>query len=233
MTLRRAFQTGVQAARDNILPGLLLQFVMACFLAAYLFHDGTRSFLRAVGDLRHEMGYSFALAGYIVSGALLPELLRIVFFQKCRPSLRNLWSFATAAPIFAVMGTAVDFFYTLQNGWFGTGNDLRTLVIKVLVDQFIYSPFFSNPIVTGYFAVRGAGFTRAALTSVFTVHFLADRVLPTQIAGWCVWIPAVSCVYFMPPALQLPVAILVNSFWVLILTTISERTGRIPHPDAK
>jgi hypothetical protein len=179
------------------------------------------------------MGYSFALAGYIISGALLPELLRIVFFQKCRPTLRNLWSFATAAPIFAVMGTAVDFFYTLQNGWFGTGNDLRTLVIKVLVDQFIYSPFFSNPIVTAYFAVRGAGFTRAALASVFTLRFLADRVLPTQIAGWCVWIPAVSCVYFMPPALQLPVAILVNSFWVLILTTISERTGRIPHPDAK
>lgn len=228
MTLRRAWETAVGAARKNLLPGLLLQSVMACFLAAYLFHDGTRSFLAAVGDVRREMGYTFALAGYIVSGALLPELLRIVFFQKFRMTRRNLWNFATAAPFFAIMGSIVDFFYTCQNGWFGTGNDFHTVAIKVLVDQFLYSPFFSNPIGTGYFALRSAGFAREAWGPIFSWQFVAERMVPTQIAGWCVWIPAVTCVYFMPPALQLPVAVLVNSFWVLILNTLTERGATRP-----
>jgi hypothetical protein len=35
-------------------------------------------------------------------------------------------------------------------------------------------------------------------------------------------------VYFMPSALQLPVAVLIQTFWVLILTTVSERRPAAP-----
>jgi len=44
VTLREAVSTGLRAARVNLLPGLFLQSLMLCFIAAYLLHDGTATF---------------------------------------------------------------------------------------------------------------------------------------------------------------------------------------------
>jgi hypothetical protein len=224
VTLLESFRLGLQSARQNLLPALLLQAIMLCLMAAYLLHGGTRLFLVDVGELKEEMGYGFALAAYMVSGALLPELLRILFFQKGRLRRSNIWSFAITAPLWGAMGMTVDFFYRCQNAWFGTGNEWTVIVTKVLVDQFIYSPFFANPLVTGYLSSRDAGFTRASVASLFRWSFVTRKMLPVQIAGWCVWMPGVCFVYFMPPLLQLPVAVLIQCFWVLLLTTINEKT---------
>ena len=223
MRFRKAFELGLQAAKKNLLPGLLLQSLMLVFILLYLFHSGTQEFLQQVSTMRTEMGYRFAMVCYIVSGALLPEILKIVFFQKGKPRLSNVWLFLTAAPLWLTMGTIVDFFYRCQSSWFGFGNSWNIVAIKVLVDQFIYSPFFANPIVTGYFTLRDGGFARTAFAKVFHWDFYSERVLPVQMAGWCVWIPGVSVVYCMPPTLQLPVAILIQCFWVLILTSLNER----------
>lgn len=223
MTFRIAVQTGFRAARANLLPGLLLQALMLCFLAAYLLHDGTQAFLTRVGELRQELSYGFSLATYIVSGALFPELLRIVFFQKGRPSFGNVWNLLTAAPLWAGLGMLVDFFYRCQNDWFGTGNSWHIIAAKVLVDQFIYSPFLANPITAAYLAFRASGLNAQTAREVFSWNFVLEKMLPTQIAGWGVWIPGVCLVYFMPPLLQLPTAVLIQCFWVLLLTTLHER----------
>jgi hypothetical protein len=223
LNLRIAFQTGLRAARANLLPGLLLQALMLCFLATYLLHDGTYAFLTRVGEVRQELSYGFSLATYIVSGALFPELLRIVFFQKGLLLRANFWNFLTAAPLWAGLGMLVDFFYRCQNEWFGTGNAWQIIAAKVLVDQFLYSPFLANPITNAYLAFRSSGLNAATAREVFSWNFFVEKMVPTQIAGWAVWIPGVCLVYFMPPLLQLPTAVLIQCFWVLLLTTLHER----------
>lgn len=223
MTLREAVTTGLRAARVNLLPGLFLQFLMVCFIAAYLFHDGTAAFLARVGEVKQEFGYGFAFVTYMISGALLPELLKIVFFQHGRATLSNLESFATAGPFLGFMGMTVDFFYRCQNAWFGSGNDWQTLLTKVLVDQILYSPFIANLWCTAFFTLQAGRLSRATAASIFTIDFLTEKVLPVQIAGWGFWFPAVACIYFMPPQLQIPFAVLVQSFWVLMLMTITGR----------
>jgi hypothetical protein len=223
MTLREAVGAGLRAARVNLLPGLFLQALMACFIAAYLLHDGTAAFLARVGEVKQEIGYAFAFVTYMISGALLPELLKIVFFQRGRPSFANLQSFATTGPFLGFMGMTVDFFYRCQNAWFGAGNDWQTLVIKVLVDQILYSPFIANLWCTAFFTMQAGRFSRSTAASLFTLDFITEKVLPVQIAGWGFWFPAVTCIYFMPPQLQIPVAVLVQTFWVLMLTTITAR----------
>jgi hypothetical protein len=223
VTLRHAAAIGLHAARANLLPALLLQVLMACFIAAYLLHDGTQVFLARVGESREEMGYAFSFVTYLVSGAILPEILRIVFFQRGRASADNLWNMATAAPCWGIMGVTVDFFYRCQIVWFGAENIWSVVLLKVAVDQFLYSPFFANPVITGYFTVRAGGFRREAFAYLFSRAFLAERWLPVQIAGWGVWIPSVTLIYFMPTQLQIPVAVLIHTFWVLILTTLTAR----------
>lgn len=223
MTIRTAFLKGLCAARANLLPGLLLQAVMLCFLSAYLLHDGTRAFFTKVGEVREEVSYAFSIVTYIISGAVLPEALRIVFFQKGRPSLSNLWNIAKTAPLWAGLGILVDLFYRCQNDWFGTGNAWEIIMVKVLVDQFVFSPFLSNPMTNAYLTLCTLGVNSKALAEVFSWNFVIDKILPTQIAGWSVWIPGVCLVYFMPPLLQLPTAVLIQCFWVLLLTSLHER----------
>lgn len=222
MRLRLALQSGWQAARSNFVPGLILQAAMLVFLAAYLSHDGFRDFLDRVAVVRREMDYGFAFFSNIFAGAVLPEILRIVVFQKGRFARTNLVSIFTAAPVWGVMGVVVDFFYRCQLAWFGDSVAPLVIVTKVAVDQFIYSPFFSNPVINAYLTWRQAGFRSIALNEIFSSAFVFDRLLPAQIAGWTVWIPGVSLVYFMPPLLQMPVAVLVGCFWSLILTSIQE-----------
>ena len=223
MTIRTAFLKGLRAARANLLPGLLLQAVMLCFLSTYLLHDGTWAFFTKVGEVREEVSYAFSIVTYIISGAVLPEALRIVFFQKGRPSLSNLSNIAKTAPLWAGLGILVDFFYRCQNEWFGTGNAWQIIMVKVLVDQFVFSPFLSNPMTNAYLTLCNSGVNAKAFREIFSWSFLIEKLLPTQIAGWSVWIPGVCLVYFMPPLLQLPTAVLIQCFWVLLLTSLHER----------
>ena len=230
MRLRRAFQGAFSAVRENMLPGLLLQALMVVFLSAYVAHEGTRHFLAEVATIKSEAGYWFACVSYILSAAFLPEILRIAFFQGGRPRRHNLYQFVTAAPMWGLMGIVVDFFYRCQGVWFGTGNDWTNILPKVLVDQFVFSPFLSSPLIVGWLLLRDERFQRSALRKIFSAAFLFDHVLPVQVAGWCVWIPGVALVYFMPPLLQIPVAVLIQCFWVLILTTLGERNQARGNP---
>lgn len=222
-SLRESFTTALRAAKYNLLPGLLLQAILAIFLVAYLTHDGTRHLLDQVADLKRESGLWFTFISYALASALLPEILRVVFFQRGKVTRLNAWNCATAAVIWGLMGIMVDIFYRCQSFWFGTGNDLGTVAIKVLVDQFLYSPLLANPLSVSLLTWRNRGFAPSALRSILTPKFYVENIIPIQVAGWCIWIPAVSLVYFMPPALQVPVAALIQAFWTLILTTITER----------
>lgn len=222
MNFKFALKTAKAAARANLLPGLLLQTLMVVFLALYVKHEGTRQFLANVANLKHEAGYLFAFISYLVSAALLPEILRVGFFQNGRLTRWNIWNFLTAAPAWGSIGVLVDFFYRCQAAWFGTGNDWFTILCKMLVDQFLYSPFIGTPLTIAYFAWRDMRFRPRALRQVFNPGFLAERVFMVQVAGWCIWIPGVCLVYFMPSEMQVPVAVLIQCFWVLVFTLVNK-----------
>jgi hypothetical protein len=104
-----------------------------------------------------------------------------------------------------------------------TGNAWQIIMVKVLVDQFVFSPFLSNPTTNAYLTLCTSGVNTKALKEIFSWDFVIEKLLPTQIAGWSVWIPGVCLVYFMPPLLQLPTAVLIQCFWVLLLTSLHER----------
>ncbi len=223
MNFRDAIKTAAGAARANLLPGVLLQALLIVFLSAYVAHEGTRAFLREVADFKEEAGYAFAFVSYVIACAVLPEVLRVAFFQGGRVTRRNIWNFATAAPIWGAMGGVVDAFYRLQQSWFGAEPTFSTILLKVLIDQFVFSPFFAQPLIVSWFFLRDRGFRRDAWRQIFRPAFVWEHIFPVQVAAWMVWIPAVSLVYFMPPLLQIPVAVSIQVFWILIFTTVGER----------
>lgn len=229
MNIRHAFDKAIAGAKANLLPGLLLQALMLVFFCLYISHEGTRHFLANIADLKREAGYSFAFFSYMIAAAFLPEMLRVAFFQDGRITRTNVWNFLTAAPFWGCIGMLIDLFYRLQMSWFGAGNNAATVLTKMLVDQFLFSPFLCLPLTLSYFVWRDAGFRIApAAREIFSLSFLTDRGIPSQVAGWMIWIPGVSLIYFVPSDLQIPVAALIQTFWVLVLTFTSRRTQARP-----
>ena len=74
--------------------------------------------------------------------------------------------------------------------------------------------------------------TRISWSSVrraLTWGHYRDKIVPTLLATWAVWIPLVAVIYSVPLALQFPLFSLALTFWVLILTYMTNRfAGQIP-----
>lgn len=220
MPLREAIAPIKLAFKANLKPGVILWLFMLLFFAAYLTNPAFNAGLGRVSALKISVGYPFSFAVYVLSAALLPEILMIIFFQKGRIGVKNLHNFIFVGLLFGVIGILTDIFYSYQALWFGEAGGLKSLFFKALVDQGLYSPV-ANFLLVSIFFLRENGIRKEVIASILTLQFALAKVLPVVVAGWCVWIPGVLLVYSMPTALQLPVASLILCFWVLIFTFVA------------
>jgi hypothetical protein len=217
---------GLKAARANFLPGLFIQVAMLGCVVAYYRWEPAREWLDVLARLKAEWGYAFSAVLAAVAGALVPEALKVLVFQRGRVRGENFRNLLFLVPFWAAMGICVDTLYRLQVVWFGSVPTPAVLVKKVCVDQFIYNPLFAAPVSAGIFEWRNRGFRADALRGLFTAKFYAEKVLPLLMATWCVWIPAVAVIYALPPLLQVPLFAFALSFWSLILTYIGSPRAR-------
>lgn len=211
------FRAGLLAARANAIPGLLIQATILGVLLAYWQHEPTRAVLARVAELKSAYGYRFTFIVMGFVGGILPELLRVFLFQKGRWSRENLASLAFNIPLWGVLGLGSDALYRAQALWFGDGVTPGVVAIKVCVDQFIYTPLISIPAFVWAYEWRRSRFAFTGSAYAFSPAFYRERVLPSLIACWGVWIPTVSVVYCLPLLLQLPVCALATSFWSLVV----------------
>ncbi len=214
---------GLRAARANAVPGLIVQGLMLALLLAYFFHPPTTHLLGRLAGLKERWGYGYSAMAAIIAGAVIPELLRIGVFQRLRPHRGNLSNLVFAIPFWGFMGVVVDGFYRLQASWFGTEAAISVVLIKVLVDQFVYNPLFAAPISTAMYDWKNRGYGRRGPGACFGMGWYRDAVVPTLFATWGVWIPVVTIVYSLPSLLQIPLFGFALSMWVMLFTWMSER----------
>ena len=221
-----------QAFKANIKPGAILWALMLIFFAAYATSATFSSGLGKVSELKTSVGYPFSFGVYVLFAAIMPEMFKIMFFQKWRPTVQNLRNLVFVGLLFGCIGIVTDIFYLYQARWFGEAGDLRTLLLKAFVDQALYSPV-ANFILVSIFFMRENGIRRETLKKIVSPRFVFTKVLPVVVAGWCIWIPGVMLVYSMPTALQLPVASLILCFWVLIFTFVTASRAEPAKADNK
>lgn len=194
---------------------------MLAILLAYFLHPPTRAVLEQLAEVKVRWGYGYSALAGIVAGALIPELMRVLVFQRGRVGRRNLRTLVFTVPFWCGMGLVVDLFYRWQAVWFGDEAAVASVVPQVLVDQFLYNPLFAQPVtVWAYHWFRsGWRFPKDA----FTAAYYRRHIVPALIANWGVWIPVVSILYTLPEPVQLPLFALALTLWVLIYTWMSEQ----------
>lgn len=220
---------GLLAARANLVPGLFIQAMMVLLVLGFFHHPPTQEALARLAEIKVRSGYWFSVVITSTAAAILPELFQIAFVQGGKPRRKNLSTLVFTIPFWGMNGFILDLFYQLQSVWFGHAPDAATITRKVLVDQFIYNPFFAAPYQMWCYEWKRQGYSTRGLSRVFTPRFYTRRIVPVLIATWGVWLPICAVVYALPLPLQVPVVGLAMTFWVLMYTFIvtDKAPGRI------
>ncbi len=201
---------------------------MLALLLGYYFNAAVARALDALAEYRQAHGLAFVIGAAIIAGALVPEIFLICFFQKGRPRRENLRNLAFTIPAWAIDGILVDQMYRWNVIWFGEAVTFRVVLAKILVDQLGYNPFFAAPAEVLVYEWKNDGISWRSLCRTFTAHHYLDQIIPTLLATWSVWGPLMAIIYSLPLALQFPLFSIALTFWVLLLTYMTNRfAGKI------
>jgi len=214
---------GLRAARANVVPGLIVQALMLGMLLAYYFYPPMRNWLDELAEIKEHWSYGYTAVSSIIAGAIIPELLRILVFQKGHARRSNITNLFFTVPFWCLMGIVVDFFYRCQAGWFGAEVTFAVVMKKVLVDQLLYNPLFAAPVSGWLYDWKNRGYRFAGIGVFFTARYYRKVVVPILFATWGVWIPIVTILYSLPSQLQIPLFGLALSMWVMLYTWMSEQ----------
>jgi hypothetical protein len=233
----RSLRLGFNAARTNFLPALLVQALMASLVVSYFYLPAAGSIFGVLTDWNVHGGlvFSFVAMGVTVGG--LTEVFSVYLHKNGRWANEDLANIVFTFATFGLLGMMNSVFYQLQAHWFGAGRSLGTLATKTLVDQFLYTPFVSNPMQTLAFLWKSEQFSfrRTVEKMRQFQQFYVLTVLPVLVSNWLFWIPMVVLIYCFPTSLQLPLGILACAIWSLLIASLVEpadarvtSTGELP-----
>lgn len=225
---RTSLALGWEAAKANAVPAFILQAAMLAILIAYYLSPVFAGFLDRLAHYKEEHGLVFVVVAAILAGAFLPELFVIAFFQRGRVRRQNVRNLAFTIPTWAVDGILVDLMYRWNAIWFGDVVTVPVLVAKILVDQLGYNPFIAAPGEVLVYEWKNEGFSWESIRRALTWAHYRDKIVPTLLATWAVWVPLMAIIYALPFPLQFPLFGIALTFWVLILTYMTNRfAGKI------
>lgn len=207
-----------------------IQATAGVLLAAYFLSPEMRRVCDMLVGWKEAGGTPFVVVSCIISGGVIPELLkwRLRPPGLPRPTLLEL---VHQMAIFGICGLMVDGFYKLQGQMFGSGHDWGTLLAKIFVDQFLYSVFIPNPIVVVWFLWREKRFDFMETVRAIRPGLIRERLLPLYATGWVFWIPILLALYSLPVGLQFVAFLLANCAWGILMVFIARRQVEAAAPN--
>ena len=225
---RTSLALGWEAAKANAVPAFILQGAMLVILISYYLSPACARFLNRLAQYREEQGLVFVVLAAVFAGAIVPELFVIFFFQRGRPRAQNFRNLAFTIPTWGIDGILVDLMYRMNTVWFGDVVTVPVVLAKILVDQLGYNPFFAAPAEVLVYEWKNEGFSWKSVRRALTWNHYRDKIGPTLLATWAVWAPLMAIIYSLPFALQFPLFSIALTFWVLLLTYMTNRfAGKI------
>jgi hypothetical protein len=216
---------GVIAAKKTMKPALLVWGLMAGIAASYYFVPASHGLFAGLIAVQKWMGVLFPSLGMGLSVGLLVEGVKVAVSKNKHWTRENTINALFNFAVFGMMGVTQYYRYAFQENFFGTGTSWRVLMPKVMFDQFVWTVFFANPYQCILYLWRNKGFSWKRVGSeVFPFKaFWGTRMLPVLISNWAFWIPMASIVYCFPSELQVPLAILAVSMWVMLLSVLTQK----------
>jgi hypothetical protein len=213
------WRSGIRGARANLVPGAALQLAAFALVVGYYREPGVHGALARLVEIRRATGLGFGIISTAVFGGFLP-FLYVRYGRRAgqgRPRYGWIQGLCLSA-FWGYKGLEVELWYRLQAYGVGAGHDGATIALKVILDQFVYCPFFAVPVTVAiYQAVEAWPDSAGLFADLRAPGWYRRRVLPVLISNIGVWVPAVAVIYALPTPLQLPLQNIVLCFYTLII----------------
>ncbi|MBA3387384.1 MAG: hypothetical protein M3505_04720 [Verrucomicrobiota bacterium] len=231
--IRNPLAPGWEAVRANLIPAFLIQTVMLALFASYYVSPEVAETLNRLAAYKATHGLVFVVTATVLAASILPEFFLVLLFQKGRVRAQNFRNIVFTAPLWGFDGITVDFLYRSLAALLGDRATLPVVAAKICIDQFGYNVFFAAPYGVLAYQWKNSGFGSGELRRNLTWAFYRDKIVPTLFTTWAVWIPLMAIIYSLPLALQFPLFSLALTFWVLLLTYMTNRfAGKNGRPAA-
>ena len=222
--VRAALARGLESARVNRLPIAVIWCVAAILVGSYFLSPAVRALLEPVADWHRAWGWKAAALSLAVFCGLIPGIFQLTV-REIRPKRPFLTIFVQVLWC-GFSGAVVNRFFAFQAWLFGSDASFTTLLLKTLVDQFVWTVFIVAPANSVFFLWLGHGCSLARTRREWPRRFFAESYLPNLFAGWCVWFPTIFMVYSFPVALQVHLNGLVCAFWILMCNYLGRSSGK-------
>ncbi|MGB0744178.1 MAG: hypothetical protein ACPGSB_06600 [Opitutales bacterium] len=225
---RNSIRIGISAAKSSFKPAIWVWCMMVGLAMLYYLAPFSRSVFDAMVYVQEKLGIWFPSIGMGLCVGLLVECVRVVISDNKRWTRENSVNGIFNFTIWSIMGITQHYRYAWQVEVFGPGNSFGELATKVAFDQFIWTVFFANPYQAILYLWKNNNFSCLAVlrqASPFRT-FWGTQMLPMLISNWAFWIPMAFMIYFFPPELQIPMAILAITIWVILLTYLTEASSQ-------
>ena len=217
--LRRSCAPALEALKLYWPAILLIQAFALVLLICYYSVESSREIFNTVAGWKENGGYPFASITTIISGGVLPELLKRVLRPAgvIPPKMGEL---IHQFIMWAYLGIIVDTLYRSLNYLFGSGTDPLTLLYKVLSDQLIFSPFFSLPSMVIWFMLYESGYNLKRFLEQFSIKRIYQRVLPLWATSLIFWPVMLVIIFSLPQVLQFPLFLFGNAAFSILMIFI-------------
>jgi hypothetical protein len=221
--LGASIRAGINAAKKTFKPAILVWAAMIGIAMLYYLVPSSHGVFTALAAFQKKMGVYFSSIGMGLSVGILAECVKVLISPEKRWRKANTINAMFNFVVFGIMGITQYYRYAWQVEVFGAGNSFKELASKVLFDQFVWTVFVANPYQSILFLWKNTGFSwKKVRKLMFPMRtFWGMQILPVLISNWAFWIPMAFLVYFFPAQLQVPMAILAVTIWVILLSFLT------------
>lgn len=201
---------------------LLIQVMALATVGGYFLFPEFRAAAERAATWKSEGGLGFAAVSAMIFGGVIPELLK----WKLRPPglpRPKMSEVAHQVALFGIAGMMVDIFYNAQARWFGDSGGWEVVLLKVAVDQGLYSLFVANPIAVVWFLWREQGYSLTATWRACRWPLLKQRTLQIWVMGVMFWSPLLPGLYALPSGLQFIAFLFALCAWGIVFVFIARR----------
>lgn len=224
MRLPESVWIGWKSVTANALPMAILWLLAVAMVWLYYHSPGAAAVMDPLAKWQTEYGWSASFFNRLFFAGVVPGIFLVtVKALKVRHPVRV----ALAQGVWCgVWGIVCGWFFELQAFAFGDDSSLITLVLKTVVDQFVWTVLVVAPANGAFFLWMGQDFSLARTRRAWPRRFYSELVLPILLPNWCLWIPVVAIVYAFPLPLQIQVSGLALSVSMLLSLFVGRIVGR-------
>ncbi len=204
---------------QNIFSIIFLQVIALLIFISYFFIPQLKFLFEFLANAKAKFGVILIMFTTGFSGGVVPDLLNYIFKKNYLIDYKKVFM---QFLFWFYKGFEINLFYTLLAIYIGNSNNFSIVFTKVLIDEFLYTPFWAVPTMLFCYGWIEKGKIQLSIFSEIILKVKQDYFV-VLLLNWIIWIPSVAVVYSLPLLLQMPIQNIILMIWGILIVFFAKK----------